>query len=240
MDANWKCWEDRCRVVCHRLASGCRLPFRLPPNISAQDLWAPSSVGTATPTGSTTRPAVSAQDAEAALTVFEGLPEASSGCYPRVVWAPGLSDSLRRRLVPPPTLGLRSAGSSWQTGLRSTVSVEEISLVYRRMCLRGHPSRGGVKSLSGCGADQGVCKGEAGLDVANTASLPGCILQSPAAGSPKDYLKLQAVARFSAKNAVSMPDWYQVAMEVIKAFCGDAGPLQVPCAPVHGTFFWCG
>lgn len=38
--------------------------------------------------------------------------------------------------------------------LRSSVSVEEVSLVYRRMCLRGHPSRG---------------------------------------GSPKDYLKLQAV-----------------------------------------------
>ena len=37
---------------------------------------------------------------------------------------------------------------------RSSVSVEEVSLVYRRMCLRGHPSRG---------------------------------------GSPKDYLKLQAV-----------------------------------------------
>ncbi|CAE7528782.1 DJA6 [Symbiodinium sp. CCMP2592] len=52
----------------------------------------------------------------------------------------------------------------------SSTSVEEISLVYRRMCLRGHPSRG---------------------------------------GSPKDYLKLQ------------------VAMELIKAFCGDAGPLQV-------------
>eukprot|EP00434_Breviolum_minutum_P042449 symbB.v1.2.037783.t1/scaffold5675.1/size27237/2 len=51
----------------------------------------------------------------------------------------------------------------------SSVSVEEVSLVYRRMCLRGHPSRG---------------------------------------GSPKDYLKLQ------------------VAMELIKAFCGDAGPLQ--------------
>lgn len=52
----------------------------------------------------------------------------------------------------------------------SSTSVEEISLVYRRMCLRGHPSRG---------------------------------------GSPKDYLKLQ------------------VAMELIKAFCGDAGPLEV-------------
>jgi len=51
----------------------------------------------------------------------------------------------------------------------SSISVEEISLVYRRMCLRGHPSRG---------------------------------------GSPKDYLKLQ------------------VAMELIKAFCGDAGPLK--------------
>ena len=28
--------------------------------------------------------------------------------------------------------------------LRSNLSVEEVSLVYRRMCLRGHPSRGGV------------------------------------------------------------------------------------------------
>jgi len=58
----------------------------------------------------------------------------------------------------------------------SSVSVEEVSLVYRRMCLRGHPSRG---------------------------------------GSPKDYLKLQ------------------VAMELIKAFCGDAGPLQSELPPLR-------
>eukprot|EP00439_Symbiodinium_sp_Y106_P069170 s529_g11.t2 len=50
----------------------------------------------------------------------------------------------------------------------SGVMVEEVSLAYRRQCLRGHPSRGG-----------------------------------PARG----YLKLQ------------------VAMEVIRAFCGEAGPL---------------
>ncbi|CAE7577223.1 DJA6 [Symbiodinium sp. CCMP2456] len=50
----------------------------------------------------------------------------------------------------------------------SSVMVEEVSLAYRRQCLRGHPSRGG-----------------------------------PARG----YLKLQ------------------VAMEVIRAFCGEAGPL---------------
>lgn len=58
----------------------------------------------------------------------------------------------------------------------SNLSVEEVSLVYRRMCLRGHPSRG---------------------------------------GSPKDYLKLQ------------------VAMEVIKAFCGDVGPLQLNQTPLR-------
>jgi len=70
-------------------------------------------------------------------------------------------------------LGFRSRSEGDWSG----VSVEEISLVYRRMCLRGHPSRG---------------------------------------GSPKDYLKLQ------------------VAMELIKAFCGDAGPLEGPRPPSRG------
>ncbi|CAE7031834.1 DJA6, partial [Symbiodinium natans] len=63
----------------------------------------------------------------------------------------------------------------------SGVMVEEVSLAYRRQCLRGHPSRGG-----------------------------------PARG----YLKLQ------------------VAMEVIRAFCGEAGPLTPePAEEISSTCF---
>lgn len=62
-------------------------------------------------------------------------------------------------------LGLRGRGD----GDWSNVQTEEVSLAYRRLCLRGHPSRG---------------------------------------GAPRGYLKLQ------------------VAMELIRAFAGEAGPLE--------------
>lgn len=73
------------------------------------------------------------------------------------------SDAIREAFM---LLGFRGrADGDW-----SNIAAEEVSLAYRRLCLRGHPSRG---------------------------------------GDPRGYLKLQ------------------VAMELIRAFAGDAGPLDV-------------
>ncbi|CAK0800993.1 unnamed protein product, partial [Prorocentrum cordatum] len=83
------------------------------------------------------------------LVARRGVPEAACGRHPR--------GRLAIRL-----LKARAEGD-W-----SNFVAEEVSLAYRRLCLRGHPSRG---------------------------------------GSPRSYLKLQ------------------VAMELVRAFAGEAGPL---------------
>ena len=55
-------------------------------------------------------------------------------------------------------------------------------------------------------------------------------------GSPKDYLKLQATVEITDSVGLLQAACLrkQVAMELIKAFCGDAGPLQVPGC-LHGS-----
>jgi len=132
--------------------------------------------------GETSGPQCSQVILDRALTVLSNF-KLASGCQLEVLGGPlgaivgGYSDSdwlYDEVFKAQPDDAIRGAFEllgfrSRSDGDWSSISVEEVSLVYRRLCLRGHPSRG---------------------------------------GSPRDYLKLQ------------------VAMEIIKAFCGEAGPLQ--------------
>mmetsp|Transcript_2500 Transcript_2500/g.6273 ORF Transcript_2500/g.6273 Transcript_2500/m.6273 type:complete len:1233 (+) Transcript_2500:65-3763(+) len=133
--------------------------------------------------GETSGPQCSQVVLDRALTVLANF-KLSSGCQLEVLGGPlgaivgGYSDAdwlhdevFRKQ----PSEALRDAFAYFgfrprQAGDWSNVAAEEVSLAYRRLCLRGHPSRG---------------------------------------GSPRVYLKLQ------------------VAMELIRAFAGEAGPLDL-------------
>lgn len=133
--------------------------------------------------GETSGPQCSQVVLDRALTVLSNF-KLSSGCQLEVLGGPlgaivgGYSDAdwlLDEVFGKQPGEAVRDAFANLGfrerlagTGDWSNVAADEISLAYRRMCLRGHPSRG---------------------------------------GSPRGYLKMQ------------------VAMELVRAFCGEAGPL---------------
>mmetsp|Transcript_6393 Transcript_6393/g.15820 ORF Transcript_6393/g.15820 Transcript_6393/m.15820 type:complete len:1478 (-) Transcript_6393:254-4687(-) len=133
--------------------------------------------------GETSGPQCSQVVLDRALTVLSNF-KLSSGCQLEVLGGPlgaivgGYSDAdwlLEEFFSKQPSVTIREAFTHMgvrergeNSGDWSHVTVDEISLAYRRMCLRGHPSRG---------------------------------------GSPRLYLKMQ------------------VAMELIRAFCGEAGPM---------------